>query len=143
MEPHRPGAALARSALLSDDPQMITIASRFGDTGKPIWRHFADVPGVNTRVNMRHHRLVYLLLPVFLTVVGALIIRQVSLREEAKPVVIEDKSSVAREEKPPVAMEEKAPWSISQKWLVRRPMSLAAKNVKRNYGVQPIYSDLL
>jgi hypothetical protein len=87
--------------LLSDDPQMIRIASRFGDTGKPIWRHFADVPGVNTRVNMRHHRLVYLLVPVFLMVVGALAIRQISLREEAKPVAIEDK--------PPIAMEEKAP----------------------------------
>ena len=87
--------------LLSDDPQMIRIASRFGDTGKPIWRHFADVPGVNTRVNMSHHKLVYLLVPVFLMVVGALVIRQISLREEAKPVAIEDK--------PPVALEEKAP----------------------------------
>ena len=90
--------------LLGDDPQMIRIASRFGETGKPVWRRFADVPGVNTRVNKSHHRLLYLLVSVFLMVVGALVIRQISqisLREEAKPVAIEDK--------PPVAMEEKAP----------------------------------
>jgi hypothetical protein len=87
--------------LLSDDPQMIRIASRFGDTGKPVWRHFADVPGVNTRVNMSRHRLLYLLVPVFLMVVGALVIKQLWLREEAKPAAIEDK--------PPVAMEEKGP----------------------------------
>src|SRR5215475_12547597 len=43
----------------------------------------------------------------------------------------------------PSLWKKRPPWSISQKWLVRRPMSLAAKNVKRNYGVQPIYSDLL
>jgi hypothetical protein len=95
--------------LLSDDPQMIRIASRFGDTGKPVWRHFAAVPGVNTRVNMSHQRLLYLLVPVFLMVVGALVIKQLWLREEAKPVAIDDKPPVAMQDKQPVAMEEKGP----------------------------------
>src|SRR5262245_36598574 len=96
--------------LLSDDPQMIRIASRFGDTGKPVWHHFADVPGVNTSVNMRHHRLLYLLVAVILMVVGAMVIIQLWLCEEAKPVAIEDKPPVAAmEDKPPVAMEEKGP----------------------------------
>ena len=39
--------------------------------------------------------------PLFLIVVGALVTRQISLRQVAKPVAIQDK--------PPVAMEEKAP----------------------------------
>src|SRR5262245_15968666 len=83
--------------LLSDDPPMIRIASRFGDTGKPVRRHLPNVPGVN----MGRHRLLYLLVAVFLMVVGTLVIKQLWLREEAKPVAIEDK--------PPVAMEEKGP----------------------------------
>jgi len=43
----------------------------------------------------------YVLVPLFLIVVGALVFRQVSLREAAKPVAVQVK--------PPVAMEEKAP----------------------------------
>jgi hypothetical protein len=51
---------------------------------------------------MRHDRLLFVLVPLYLIVVGALVIRQVSLREEAKPAAIEDKP-------PPVALEAKAP----------------------------------
>jgi hypothetical protein len=102
--------------LLGDDPQMIRIASRFGETGKPVWRHFVDVPGVNTRVNVsRHHRLLYLLVPLFLMAVGALVIRQISFREQAKPVAIEDKPPVAMEEKPPLAIEDKQPVAKEEK----------------------------
>src|SRR5262245_8892865 len=50
---------------------------------------------------MSHDRLLYVIVPLFLIVVGALVVRQISLREQAKPVAIQDK--------PPVAMEEKAP----------------------------------
>ena len=50
---------------------------------------------------MRHDRLLFVLVPLFLMVVGALVIKQIWLREEAKPV--------AMEEKAPVAMEDKAP----------------------------------
>ena len=51
---------------------------------------------------MRHARLLYVLVPLSLIVVGALVIKQISLREEAKPVAIEDKP-------PPVPIEAKAP----------------------------------
>jgi hypothetical protein len=51
---------------------------------------------------MRHDRLLYVLVPLYLIVVGALVIRQISLREEAKPAAIQDKP-------PPVAIEAKAP----------------------------------
>jgi hypothetical protein len=51
---------------------------------------------------MRHDRLLYVLVPLYLIVVGALVIRQISLREEAKPAAIEDKP-------PPVAIEANAP----------------------------------
>ena len=50
---------------------------------------------------MGHDRLLYVLVPLFLIVVGALVFRQISLREAAKPVAIQNK--------PPVAVEEKAP----------------------------------
>jgi hypothetical protein len=50
---------------------------------------------------MRHDRLLYVLVPLYLIVVGALVFRQISLREEAKPVAMQDK--------PPVAIEAKAP----------------------------------
>ena len=83
--------------LFSDDPQMIKIADHFADIGKPVWRNLADVP----RAKMSHDRLLYVLVPLFLIVVGALVIRQISLRGETKPVAVQDK--------PPVAMEEKAP----------------------------------
>ena len=32
--------------LVSDDPQMRGIADWFGNSGKPVWHHLADVPGV-------------------------------------------------------------------------------------------------
>jgi len=83
--------------LLSDDPQMRGIANWFGNSGKPVWHHLADVPGVK----IRYYRLLYVLVPVFLMVVGALVIKQIPLREEAKPVAIEDKP-------PAVAIEPKA-----------------------------------
>jgi hypothetical protein len=82
--------------LVSDDPQMRGIAAWFGNS-KPVWHHLADLPGVK----IRHYRLLYVLVPVFLMVVGALVIKQPWFREEAKPVAVEDK--------PPVVMEEKAP----------------------------------
>ncbi|MGB6557137.1 MAG: hypothetical protein WBE96_06980 [Pseudolabrys sp.] len=50
---------------------------------------------------MRHDRLLFFLIPLFLMVVGARVIKQIWLREEAK--------SVAKEDKVPVAMEDKAP----------------------------------
>jgi hypothetical protein len=83
--------------LFSDDPQMLKIVDHFAGTGKPVWRRLADVP----RAKMSHVRLLYVLVPLFLIVVGALVIRQISLREHAKPAAIEVR--------PPVAMEEKAP----------------------------------
>jgi hypothetical protein len=51
---------------------------------------------------MRHARLLYVLVPLSLIVVGALVIKQISLREKAQPVAIEDKP-------PTVAIEAKAP----------------------------------
>ena len=47
---------------------------------------------------MRHARLLYVLVPLSLMVVGALVIKQISLREQAKPVA----------KPPPVAIEAKA-----------------------------------
>src|SRR5262245_27689276 len=84
--------------LVSDDPQMKGLGDWFGNSGKPVWHHLADVPGVK----MRHYRLLlFVLVPAFLVVIGALVIKQPWFREEAKPVAVE--------EKPPTAMEEKAP----------------------------------
>ena len=51
---------------------------------------------------MRHDRLLYVLVPLFLMVVGALVIKQIWLREEAKPVAMKDNAPVAKEEKAPV-----------------------------------------
>jgi hypothetical protein len=51
---------------------------------------------------MRHATLLSVLVPLYLIVVGALVIRQISLREEAKPAANEDKP-------PPVAIEAKTP----------------------------------
>src|SRR5262245_31811345 len=62
--------------LFSDNPQMIKIADHFADSGKPVWRSLADVP----RAKMSHDRLFYVLVPLFLIVVGALVIRQMPLR---------------------------------------------------------------
>jgi len=88
--------------LISDDPQMTGLAAWFGNSGKPVWHHLADVPGVK----VRQYR--YILVPVFLLVVGALVIKQPWLREEAKPPAVE-KPPVAVEEKPPIASEVTAP----------------------------------
>jgi hypothetical protein len=82
--------------LFSDDPQMIKIANHFADIGKPVWRSLADVP----RAKMSHDRLLYVLVPLFLIIVGALVVRQISLR--TKPVAMQDKPPVATEEKAPV-----------------------------------------
>jgi hypothetical protein len=84
--------------LVSDDPQMRGIADWFGNSGKPVWHHLADVPGVK----IRHYRLLYVLVPVFLMVVGALVIKQPWFREEAKPVPVEEKPPIASEVTAPV-----------------------------------------
>jgi hypothetical protein len=89
--------------LLSDDPQMRGLADWFGNSGKPVWHQLADVPGVK----IRHYRLLYVLVSVFLLVVGALVIKQPWFREEAKlPVAVEE---TPVEEKPPIASEVTAP----------------------------------
>jgi hypothetical protein len=51
---------------------------------------------------MRHDRLLYVLVPLYLMVVGALVFKQTWLREEAKPVAIEDKLPVAMGKKAPL-----------------------------------------
>ena len=84
--------------LVSDDPQMRGIADWFGNSGKPVWHHLADVPGVK----IRHYRLLYVLVPVFLMVVGALVIKQPWFQEEAKPVAVEEKPPIASEVTAPV-----------------------------------------
>jgi hypothetical protein len=85
--------------LLSDDPQMRGIADWFGNSGKPVWHQLADVPGLK----IRHYRLLYALVPLFLLVVGALVIKQPWFREEAKPpVAVEEKSPIASEVTAPV-----------------------------------------
>src|SRR5262249_2565959 len=84
--------------LVSDDPQLRGIAAWFGNSGKPIWHHLVDVPGVK----IRHHRLLYVLVPVFLMVVGALVIKQPWFREEAKPVPVEENPPIASEVTEPV-----------------------------------------
>src|SRR5262245_14761462 len=102
---HRRGASLKEymecdgCLVLSDDPQKIIIAGRFVDTGKPIWRHLADVPHV--KMTMTHRKLLFVLILVYLMVVGALVINQPWFREEAKPVALD--------EKPPTAVEVTAP----------------------------------
>ena len=45
---------------------------------------------------MRHDTLLFVLVPVYLMVVGALVIAQMP-REEKKPVAMEDKAPVGRE----------------------------------------------
>ena len=72
---------------------------------------------------MRHARLLYVLVPLSLIVVGALVIKQISLREKAQPVAIEDKP-------PTVAIEPKAPLVEDKANDARgRPMSSAASRV--------------
>jgi len=93
--------------LISDDPQMRGLADWFGNSGKPVWHKLADVPSIK----IRHYRSLYVLVPVFLLVGGALVIKQPWFREEAKPpVAVEEKPPIAAvEEKPPIASEVTAP----------------------------------
>ena len=96
--------------LVSDDPQMRGIANWFGNSGKPVWHHLADVPGIK----IRYSRLLYVLVPVFLVVVGALVIKQPWFREEAKPVPVKENPPIASEvtapvENPPIASGVTAP----------------------------------
>jgi hypothetical protein len=91
--------------LLSDDPQMRGLADWFGNSGKPVWHRLADVPGVK----IRRYRLLFVLVPLLLLVVGTLVIKQPWFREEAKPPVAVEKPPVAVEEKPPIASEVTAP----------------------------------
>jgi hypothetical protein len=84
--------------LVRDDPQMRGLADWFGNSGKPVWHRLADVPGVK----IRQYRLLYVLVAVFLMVVGALIIKQPWFREEAKPVAVEEKPPIASEVTPPM-----------------------------------------
>ena len=51
---------------------------------------------------MRHDRLLYVLVPLYLMVVGALVFKQTWLREEAKPVAVEEKPPIASEVTAPV-----------------------------------------
>ena len=113
--------------LVSDDPQMEGIADWFGNSGKPVWHRLADVPGVK----IRYYRILYVLVPVFLMVVGALVIKQPWFREEAKPVPVE--------EKPPIASEVTAPVVDKATDSGPKANERNAKTVKWNYGVLPIY----
>ena len=63
---------------------------------------------VTVRV-MRHDRLLYVLVPLYLMIVGALVIKQIWLRDEAKPVATKDQAAVIKEDMVPVAKEDKAP----------------------------------
>ena len=60
---------------------------------------------------MRHDRILFVLVPLYLMVVGTLVIHKIWFREEAKPVAMEDKTPVAKEDKAPVVdkAEEAAP----------------------------------
>ena len=48
---------------------------------------------------MRHDRLLFVLVPLYLVVVGALVINKIWFREEAKPAAMEDKAPVAKGDK--------------------------------------------
>jgi hypothetical protein len=89
--------------LVSDNPQMRGLADWFGNSGKPVWHQLADVPGVE----IRRYRLLYVLVPLLLLVVGALVVKQPWFREEAKPPVAVEEKPV--EGKPPIASEVTAP----------------------------------
>ena len=70
----------------------------------------ADVRGVN----IRYYQLLYVLVPVFLVVVGALVIKQPWFPEEAKPVPVEVNLPIASKvttpmENPPIASAVTAP----------------------------------
>ena len=55
--------------------------------------------GAVTVPAMRHDKLLFVLVPLYLMVVGALVIHKIWFREEAKPVAMEDKAPVAKEDK--------------------------------------------
>src|SRR5262249_53123226 len=52
--------------LVSDDPQMRGLGAWFGNSGKPVWHHLADVPGV--KIILRP--VLFLLFRVFRVVFG-------------------------------------------------------------------------
>ena len=58
---------------------------------------------------MRHDRLLFVLVPIYLMVVGALVVHQMRLREEAKPVAIEVKAPAAKEDKAPDKADDAGP----------------------------------
>ena len=58
---------------------------------------------------MRHDTLLFVLVPLYLMVVGALVIAQMPREETKKPVAMEDKAPAAKEDKAPAAKEDKAP----------------------------------
>ena len=62
----------------------------------------SEIASAVTVPAMRHARLLYVLVPVFLMVVGALVIKQPWFREEAKPVAVEEKPPIASEVTAPV-----------------------------------------
>ena len=65
-------------------------------------RAFARIyRGAVTVPAMRHDRLLFVLVPLYLMVVGALVIHKIWFREEAKPIAIENKAPVAKEDKAP------------------------------------------
>ena len=51
---------------------------------------------------MRHDTLLFVLVPLYLMVVGALVIAQMPREETKKPVAMEDKAPAAKEDKAPV-----------------------------------------
>ena len=65
---------------------------------------------VTVRVSETSIRLLYVLVPLYLMIVGALVIKQMWLRDEAKPVATKDQAAVIKEDMgAPVAKEDKAP----------------------------------
>lgn len=52
---------------------------------------------------MGHNKLLYVLLALYLMVVAALVIKQIGVREEAKPAAMKDNAALAKEDKAPVA----------------------------------------
>jgi len=80
-----------------------TLVTPHSESSNAAWGvRIGEIASAVTVRAMRHARLLYVLVPLSLFVVGAPVIKQISLREEAKPLAIEDKP-------PPVAIEAKAP----------------------------------
>ena len=74
-----------------------TLVTRHSERSNAAWG--VEIASAVTVWAIRHARLLYVLVPLSLMVVGALVIKQISLREEAKLVA----------KPPPVAIEAKAP----------------------------------